>query len=233
MRMSLDINCILADAPALGDRPHRCDQGLFKQAAHPRGDTRCFSAAHDGPELALVCFDLEDPGSATCALIRETGHRAQGTGKPWPGARRGRVRGSWVVDRAGKRPQREGNVRVAALPPKPVARVRGLREQCSGTSTRRHQLAPRGRMRQTRGIAGGRGRRASRAAIGAREGPPRARSRRPPRKKVTRWYLVRVRVSPEVERRILDYALEKPTHGAPRVSNGPRLQWTLPKERIC
>jgi Icc-related predicted phosphoesterase len=33
------------------------------------GRTWCFSAAHDGPELALVSFDLEDPASATRELI--------------------------------------------------------------------------------------------------------------------------------------------------------------------
>jgi Icc-related predicted phosphoesterase len=33
------------------------------------GRTHCLSAAHDGPELALVRFDLESPGEATRALI--------------------------------------------------------------------------------------------------------------------------------------------------------------------
>lgn len=33
------------------------------------GRTHCFSAAHDGPELALVRFDLEDPGSARRELL--------------------------------------------------------------------------------------------------------------------------------------------------------------------
>jgi Icc-related predicted phosphoesterase len=33
------------------------------------GRTVCLSAAHDGPELALVRFDLEDPGSATRELV--------------------------------------------------------------------------------------------------------------------------------------------------------------------
>jgi len=33
------------------------------------GRTELFSAAHDGPELALVRFDLEDPASATRELI--------------------------------------------------------------------------------------------------------------------------------------------------------------------
>jgi Icc-related predicted phosphoesterase len=33
------------------------------------GQTHLFSAAHDGPELALVRFDLEDPASATRDLI--------------------------------------------------------------------------------------------------------------------------------------------------------------------
>lgn len=33
------------------------------------GRTCCFSAAHDGPELALVRFDLENPAAATRALI--------------------------------------------------------------------------------------------------------------------------------------------------------------------
>ncbi len=33
------------------------------------GRTHLFSAAHEGPELALVRFDLEDPGSATRELI--------------------------------------------------------------------------------------------------------------------------------------------------------------------
>ena len=33
------------------------------------GRTWCFSAAHDGPELALVRFDLEDPASATRELV--------------------------------------------------------------------------------------------------------------------------------------------------------------------
>jgi Icc-related predicted phosphoesterase len=33
------------------------------------GRTHVFSAAHDGPELALVRFDLEDPASATRELI--------------------------------------------------------------------------------------------------------------------------------------------------------------------
>ena len=33
------------------------------------GRTHCLSAAHDGPELALVRFDLESPGGATRTLI--------------------------------------------------------------------------------------------------------------------------------------------------------------------
>ena len=33
------------------------------------GRTFCFSAAHDGPELALVRFELEDPGSARRELL--------------------------------------------------------------------------------------------------------------------------------------------------------------------
>jgi Icc-related predicted phosphoesterase len=33
------------------------------------GSTHAFTAAHDGPELALVRFDLEDPASATRELI--------------------------------------------------------------------------------------------------------------------------------------------------------------------
>ena len=33
------------------------------------GATHMFSGAHDGPELALVRFDLEDLGSATRELI--------------------------------------------------------------------------------------------------------------------------------------------------------------------
>jgi Icc-related predicted phosphoesterase len=33
------------------------------------GRTFCFSAAHDGPELALVRFDLEDPGGARRELL--------------------------------------------------------------------------------------------------------------------------------------------------------------------
>ncbi len=33
------------------------------------GETRCFSAAHDGPELALVRFDPDDPDSATRTLL--------------------------------------------------------------------------------------------------------------------------------------------------------------------
>jgi len=33
------------------------------------GRTRCFSAAHDGPELALVRFDLANPAAATRTLI--------------------------------------------------------------------------------------------------------------------------------------------------------------------
>lgn len=33
------------------------------------GRTHCFSAAHDGPELALVRFDLENPQAATRSLI--------------------------------------------------------------------------------------------------------------------------------------------------------------------
>jgi uncharacterized protein len=33
------------------------------------GRTHCLSAAHDGPELALVRFDLESPGQASRALI--------------------------------------------------------------------------------------------------------------------------------------------------------------------
>ena len=33
------------------------------------GRTVCLSAAHDGPELALVRFDVEDPGSATRELL--------------------------------------------------------------------------------------------------------------------------------------------------------------------
>lgn len=33
------------------------------------GRTFCFSAAHDGPELAAVCFDPQDPGAAIRHLI--------------------------------------------------------------------------------------------------------------------------------------------------------------------
>ncbi len=33
------------------------------------GRTFCFSAAHDGPELALVCFDPADPGNAVRRLL--------------------------------------------------------------------------------------------------------------------------------------------------------------------
>ncbi len=33
------------------------------------GPTHSFGAAHDGPELALVCFDPDDPGSATRILV--------------------------------------------------------------------------------------------------------------------------------------------------------------------
>jgi hypothetical protein len=33
------------------------------------GPTHCFSAAHDGPELALVRFDPEDPEAATRELL--------------------------------------------------------------------------------------------------------------------------------------------------------------------
>ena len=33
------------------------------------GGTFCFSAAHDGPELAVVCFDPRDPGHATRRLL--------------------------------------------------------------------------------------------------------------------------------------------------------------------
>ena len=33
------------------------------------GGTHCFTGAHDGPELALVRFDLDDPGAATRELI--------------------------------------------------------------------------------------------------------------------------------------------------------------------
>jgi Icc-related predicted phosphoesterase len=33
------------------------------------GRTHCFSAAHDGPELALVRFDPADPAQATRTLI--------------------------------------------------------------------------------------------------------------------------------------------------------------------
>jgi uncharacterized protein len=33
------------------------------------GRTFCFSAAHDGPELAVVCFDPRDPGSAVRRLV--------------------------------------------------------------------------------------------------------------------------------------------------------------------
>lgn len=33
------------------------------------GRTRMFGAAHDGPELALIAFDLEDPQSATRTLL--------------------------------------------------------------------------------------------------------------------------------------------------------------------
>jgi Icc-related predicted phosphoesterase len=33
------------------------------------GRTLCLSAAHDGPELALVRFDLEDPSAATRELL--------------------------------------------------------------------------------------------------------------------------------------------------------------------
>ena len=35
------------------------------------GKTICVSAAHDGPELALIRFDLEDPGSAERELITQ------------------------------------------------------------------------------------------------------------------------------------------------------------------
>ncbi len=33
------------------------------------GKTRLFSAAHDGPELALVRFDTDDPATATRELL--------------------------------------------------------------------------------------------------------------------------------------------------------------------
>ena len=33
------------------------------------GRTNLFSAAHDGPELCLVCFDLENPDDATRELV--------------------------------------------------------------------------------------------------------------------------------------------------------------------
>ena len=33
------------------------------------GETHLFSAAHDGPELALVRFDLENPENAERALL--------------------------------------------------------------------------------------------------------------------------------------------------------------------
>lgn len=33
------------------------------------GRTFCFSAAHDGPELAVVCFDPQDPGKAIRRLL--------------------------------------------------------------------------------------------------------------------------------------------------------------------
>ncbi len=33
------------------------------------GNTRCFSAAHDGPELAVVSFDAQDPGHAVRRLL--------------------------------------------------------------------------------------------------------------------------------------------------------------------
>jgi Icc-related predicted phosphoesterase len=40
--------------------------GFWKDAI---GKTHCFSAAHDGPELSLVCFELENPASATRVLL--------------------------------------------------------------------------------------------------------------------------------------------------------------------
>ena len=44
------------------------DEGIY--AARDRlGRTHLLSAAHDGPELALVRFELEDPGSATRELV--------------------------------------------------------------------------------------------------------------------------------------------------------------------
>jgi len=36
------------------------------------GATRMFSAAHDGPELAVVRFDLERPGNSRRSLVRQT-----------------------------------------------------------------------------------------------------------------------------------------------------------------
>lgn len=35
----------------------------------PIGRTTCINGAHDGPELSLVCFDLESPGAATRELL--------------------------------------------------------------------------------------------------------------------------------------------------------------------
>ena len=40
--------------------------GAWRQAI---GRTQCFSAAHDGPELALVCFDAADPRQAERRLL--------------------------------------------------------------------------------------------------------------------------------------------------------------------
>ena len=40
--------------------------GSWRQAI---GRTRCFSAAHDGPELAVVCFDPADPQRAGRRLV--------------------------------------------------------------------------------------------------------------------------------------------------------------------
>ncbi len=44
------------------------------------GRTHCFSAAHDGEELALVRFDLESPEEATRQLIRPAPPAAPGPG---------------------------------------------------------------------------------------------------------------------------------------------------------
>ena len=62
--------CIGAGRPRMTRHGHGHESARLTGAWQDRiGDTYCFSAAHDGPELALVRFDPADPARATRTLL--------------------------------------------------------------------------------------------------------------------------------------------------------------------